>query len=58
MGTIEAVGKLCRGCGQAFCVTKKEIQCVIRSRKREPQLCEKCRRGRGHGRSKVDKNCN
>lgn len=43
MGTIEAVGKLCRKCGQAFAITKAEIQLARRGREKEPCLCEKCR---------------
>lgn len=43
MGTLEAVGKLCRKCGQAFAVTKAEIQQARRGREREPRFCEKCR---------------
>ncbi len=43
MGTLEAVGKICRKCGQAFALTPTEIRKALRRQQREPCLCERCR---------------
>jgi hypothetical protein len=44
MGIIVCVGKMCRKCGQAFAVTREEIQLAKRGKKREPRLCPECRK--------------
>jgi len=46
MGTLEAVGKICRKCGQAFVLTPAEIKKALRKQQREPMYCEKCRHER------------
>ena len=45
MGTLEAVGRICLRYGQAYAVTKEEMQYNKRAKeKAEPVMCEKCRK--------------